>query len=258
MRELGMCDMDQGIDDTFSDIAELEACCKFSDCRHETEPGCAIRAAIADGILSRDRYELYRSLHEESRHAAKMKDISKWRKQLKNGDKKMNKVFIVEDDAVIARAVAAHLTTWQMQVQCAGNFEKITEEVEDFQPDIIIMDIKLPYYNGFYWCAEIRKTSKVPIVFLSSADDNMNIVMAMNMGGDDFIAKPFDLQVLTAKLQAVLRRSYGSELASHSIECGEVVLNLNDTSAAVRGEKIDLTKNEFLILKTLMENREKW
>ena len=104
-----------------------------------------------------------------------------------------NKVFIVEDDAVIARAVAAHLTTWQMQVQCAGNFEKITEEVEDFQLDIIIMDIKLPYYNGFYWCAEIRKTSKVPIVFLSSADDNMNIVMAMNMGGDDFIAKPFSV-----------------------------------------------------------------
>ena len=85
----------------------------------------------------------------------------------------------------------------------------------------------------------------------------MNIVMAMNMGGDDFIAKPFDLQVLTAKLQAVLRRSYGSELASHSIECGEVVLNLNDTSAAVRGEKIDLTKNEFLILKTLMEKQGK-
>ena len=129
--------------------------------------------------------------------------------------------------------------------------------VEDFQPDIIIMDIKLPYYNGFYWCAEIRKTSKVPIVFLSSADDNMNIVMAMNMGGDDFIAKPFDLQVLTAKLQAVLRRSYGSKLTSHSIECGEVVLNLNDTSVAVRGEKIDLTKNEFLILKTLMEKQGK-
>ena len=106
----------------------------------------------------------------------------------------MNKVFIVEDDAVIARAVAAHLTTWQMQVQCAGNFEKITEEVEDFQPDIIIMDIKLPYYNGFYWCAEIRKTSKVPIVFLSSADDNMNIVMAMNMGGDDFIANVYPFE----------------------------------------------------------------
>ena len=137
-----------------------------------------------------------------------------------------NKVFIVEDDAVIAKSVADYLATWQMQVQCAGNFEKITEEVEDFQPDIIIMDIKLPYYNGFYWCAEIRKTSKVPIVFLSSADDNMNIVMAMNMGGDDFISKPFDLQVLTAKLQAVLRRSYGTKLTSHSMECGDVVLNL--------------------------------
>ena len=164
-----------------------------------------------------------------------------------------NKVFIVEDDAVIARAVAAHLTTWQMQVQCAGNFEKITEEVEDFQPDIIIMDIKLPYYNGFYWCAEIRKTSKVPIVFLSSADDNMNIVMAMNMGGDDFIAKPFDLAVLSAKLQAVLRRSYGMELKSHTLDFDGISLDLDDTTASYKGEKIELTKNEFIILKTLFE-----
>lgn len=169
----------------------------------------------------------------------------------------MNKVFIVEDDAVIAKSVAAHLTTWQMQVQCAINFEKITEEAAEFQPDIIIMDIKLPYYNGFYWCAEIRKTSEVPIVFLSSADDNMNIVMAMNMGGDDFISKPFDLQVLTAKLQAVLRRSYGADLTSHSLECGPVSLNLDDTCATVHGEKIELTKNEFLILKTLMEKHGK-
>ena len=169
----------------------------------------------------------------------------------------MNKVFIVEDDAVIAKSVAAHLTTWQMQVQCAINFEKVAEEAAEFQPDIIIMDIKLPYYNGFYWCAEIRKTSKVPIVFLSSADDNMNIVMAMNMGGDDFISKPFDLQVLTAKLQAVLRRSYGADLTSHSVECGPVSLNLDDTCATVHGEKIELTKNEFLILKTLMEKQGK-
>lgn len=168
-----------------------------------------------------------------------------------------NKVFIVEDDAVIAKSVADYLATWQMQVQCVKNFEKVAEEAADFEPDLIIMDIKLPYYNGFYWCAEIRKTSKVPIVFLSSADDNMNIVMAMNMGGDDFISKPFDLQVLTAKLQAVLRRSYGADLTSHSIQCGEVVLNLDDTSASVHGERIDLTKNEFLILKTLMEKQGK-
>ena len=169
----------------------------------------------------------------------------------------MNKVFIVEDDAVIAKAVADHLATWQMQVKCAEDFEKITQEAVQFAPDIIIMDIKLPYYNGFYWCSEIRKKSNVPIVSLSSADDNMNMVMAMNMGGDDFISKPFDLQVLTAKLQAVLRRSYGAELTKHSLECGAVSLNLDDTSATVNGDKVDLTKNEFLILKSLMEKQGK-
>lgn len=169
----------------------------------------------------------------------------------------MNKVFIVEDDAVIARAVAEHLATWQMQTGCVKDFEQVAKEAEAFQPDLILMDIKLPFYNGFYWCSEIRKTSRVPIVFLSSADDNMNIVMAMNMGGDDFISKPFDLQVLTAKLQAVLRRSYGAELTSHTLECGPVTLNLDDTSVVVHGEKLELTRNEFLILKALIEKQGK-
>ena len=169
----------------------------------------------------------------------------------------MNKVFIVEDDAVIARAVAAHLTTWQMQVQCAGNFEKITEEVEDFQPDIIIMDIKLPYYNGFYWCAEIRKTSKVPIVFLSSADDNMNIVMAMNMGGDDFIAKPFDMSVLTAKIQALLRRTYDFAEQVGVIEHNGAKLNTSEAALYVGQNRVELTRNEYRILQTLMENKGK-
>ena len=164
-----------------------------------------------------------------------------------------NKVFIVEDDAVIARAVAAHLTTWQMQVQCAGNFEKITEEVEDFQPDIIIMDIKLPYYNGFYWCAEIRKTSKVPIVFLSSADDNMNIVMAMNMGGDDFIAKPFDTSVLIAKVRSLLRRTYEFAGQSSLLERGGAILAANDSSLSFAGTRLELSKNEYRILQVLMQ-----
>ena len=165
-----------------------------------------------------------------------------------------NKVFIVEDDAVIARAVAAHLTTWQMQVQCAGNFEKITEEVEDFQPDIIIMDIKLPYYNGFYWCKEIRTFSKVPIIFLSSADDNMNIVMAMDMGGDDFIAKPFDSSVLTAKVNAMMRRSYAYRGSVEILRAGEVSLNLADAALHYQEQQLELTKNEFKIMKMLMEN----
>lgn len=169
----------------------------------------------------------------------------------------MNKVYIVEDDPVIARTVANHLKGWQMECQCTMNFENIIEEMKAFEPDIILMDIKLPYYNGFYWCAEIRKISNVPIVFVSSADDNMNIVMAMNMGADDFISKPFDLQVLTVKLQAVLRRSYGQVLERHVLECGDVLLNLDDTSMMIRDQRMELTKNEFLMLKVLLEKQGK-
>lgn len=168
-----------------------------------------------------------------------------------------NKVYIVEDDSVIAKSIARHLVTWQMEATVAEDFQNITAEVEKIQPEIILLDIKLPYFNGFYWCQEIRKFSKVPIVFVSSADDNMNIVMAMNMGGDDFISKPFDLNVLTAKIQAILRRSYGMELAQHTLYCKEVELNLDDTSAKVFGERIELTKNEFLILKILFEKKGK-
>ena len=169
----------------------------------------------------------------------------------------MYKILIVEDDETIAGGLKNHLEKWNYQAECMTDFKDVMGKFVEFEPQLVLLDIVLPFFNGFHWCQEIRKISKVPIIFLSSANDNMNIVMAMNMGGDDFIAKPFDLQVLTAKLQAVLRRSYGSKLTSHSIECGEVVLNLNDTSVAVRGEKIDLTKNEFLILKTLMEKQGK-
>ena len=178
-------------------------------------------------------------------------------KKREKGGIVMKKVYIVEDDAVIADAVAKHLATWQMQTQIAQDFQKITEEIEAFLPDLILMDLQLPYYNGFYWCEKIRKSSQVPVVFLSSADDNMNIVMAMNMGADDFIAKPFDLQVLTAKIQAVLRRSYGAPLTGHLLKCKEVELNLDDTSASIYGERIELTRNEFLILKVLMEQQGK-
>lgn len=169
----------------------------------------------------------------------------------------MNRVYIVEDDPVIAKTVANHLKNWQMECRCAENFENVLEEMQTFEPDIVLMDVKLPYYNGFYWCAEIRKRSSIPIVFISSADDNMNIVMAMNMGADDFISKLFDLQVLTVKLQAVLRRSYGMVLERHTLEYGAVSLNLDDTSMMIQDEKIELTKNEFLMLKILLEKQGK-
>ena len=167
------------------------------------------------------------------------------------------KILIVEDDEAIAQTEKEHLEKWNFLAQCASDFKEIVSEVADFTPDLILLDVKLPYYNGFYWCSEIRKFSKVPIIFVSSADDDMNIVMAMDMGGDDFIPKPVDLNVLTAKLQAVLRRAYdmGSKMAV--IEHRGAMLNLNDASLVYNGCRIELTKNDFRILQTLLENKGK-
>lgn len=165
----------------------------------------------------------------------------------------MRKVLIVEDDEIIASQVAKFLETWQMKGILIEDFEKVMEKFEECNPDVVLMDLNLPSYNGFYWCSEIRKKSQVPLIFLSSADDNMNIVMAMNMGADDFISKPFDFQVLMAKIQAIMRRCYGDIVTVHEIEVGKVKLNLDNTTVLVGDTKIELTKNEYLILKTLME-----
>ena len=166
----------------------------------------------------------------------------------------MKNVLIVEDDEVIAGELSRQLSTWQMNGVLVKDFNDVMGSFNACSPDIVLMDLNLPSYNGFYWCSEIRKVSDVPVVFLSSADDNMNIVMAMNMGADDFISKPFDFQVLLAKIRAILRRSYGETLSRHTVEAGGVSLNLDDASAEAGGLKIELTKNEFLILKELMEN----
>ena len=166
----------------------------------------------------------------------------------------MFKILIIEDDMTIAKTIAAHLKTWQYDTKVVSDFKAVVEEVVQYGPDLILLDVMLPYYNGFYWCQEIRKISQVPVVFVSSASDNMNIVMAMNMGGDDFIAKPFDLNVLTAKVQAVLRRSYSIKAAVNALEIKSVILNLNDTSLTFHGERLELTKNEYKILQILMEH----
>lgn len=169
----------------------------------------------------------------------------------------MNRIFIVEDDRVIADSIKKELSTWQIDAECVIDFEKISEEVKHYNPDMVLLDIGLPYFNGFYWCTEIRKFSNVPIVFLSSADDSMNIVMAMNMGGDDFISKPFDMKVLIAKIQAVLRRTGGMEFNNQTLHCRDIELSLDDCTMSRDGITVDLTKNEFLILKTLFENKGK-
>ncbi|MGN0577400.1 MAG: response regulator transcription factor [Ruminiclostridium sp.] len=157
----------------------------------------------------------------------------------------------------MASAIKNHLEKWGFEVKCAENFKQITEEFSAFSPQLVLMDIGLPFYNGFYWCGEIRRISKVPVVFLSSAADNMNIVMAMNMGGDDFIPKPFDMSVLMAKIQAILRRSYDFAGSAVIIQHKGAILNISDASLTYKNEKIELTKNEYRILLTLLENKGK-
>lgn len=165
----------------------------------------------------------------------------------------MYKILIVEDDRTIAETLASHLAQWGYEVKCVEDFKNVLEEMTEFSPHLILLDIILPFFNGFHWCQRIREFSKVPILFLSSASDNMNIVMAMNMGGDDFVEKPFDLNVLTAKVQALLRRSYSFQGNVNVIEHQGLILNLSDAYVLYDGAKIDLTKNEYRILQCLME-----
>ncbi len=167
----------------------------------------------------------------------------------------MQKIFIVEDDRGIAEAVASQAERWAFDVRIASDFRDVAGEVAQFQPHIVLMDIGLPFFSGYYWCSEIRKTSRVPIIFLSSAADNMNIVMAMNMGGDDFIAKPFDMSVLMAKIQALLRRTYDFAQPSPLLAHRGAVLDAGSGALKYEGKTIDLTRNEFRILLALMEKR---
>ena len=146
----------------------------------------------------------------------------------------MYKILIVEDDETIAGGLKNHLEKWNYQAECMTDFKDV--------------------FNGFHWCQEIRKISKVPIIFLSSANDNMNIVMAMNMGGDEFIEKPFDLNVVTAKVQAVLRRTYEFRGTADVMEWNGAILNLADATVLYQDQKLELSKNEFKILQILLEN----
>ena len=169
----------------------------------------------------------------------------------------MYKIWIVEDDAAIASVIQKQIETWGFEAKCAEDFRNILAEFSKFDPQLVLLDISLPFYNGYHWCEEIRKVSKVPILFLSSASDNMNIIMAMNMGGDDFIAKPFDLNVLTAKIQAILRRTYDFAGQTTLLAHRGALLNTADLSLTYRGERTDLSKNEYRILQTLIENKGK-
>lgn len=169
----------------------------------------------------------------------------------------MYRILIVEDDEIIARSTQEHLQAWNYEVYRIQDFSQVMAEFAAVQPQLVLMDITLPFFNGYHWCSEIRKVSQVPVVFLSSASDNMNIVMAVNMGADDFIAKPFDMDVLTVKIQALLRRSYDFAGTSSILEHKGVMLNITEATLTYQEEKIELTKNDLKILQVLMENKEK-
>lgn len=167
----------------------------------------------------------------------------------------MYRILIIEDDLAMARAIQKEMTVWGNEAEYVQDFRGVMKTFAEYDPHLVLMDITLPFYNGYHWCSEIRKVSDVPVIFISSAADNMNIIMAVNMGGDDFIAKPFDLGVLTAKTQAVLRRTYDLSGKVPILEHRGAMLNLYDTSLTYEGKKISLTRNEFRILQTLMENK---
>lgn len=169
----------------------------------------------------------------------------------------MYRILIVEDDSCICDAIITQAASWGLEARGITNFDKVLEEFADFSPHLVLMDISLPFYNGFHWCSEIRKISKVPVIFISSASDNMNIIMAINMGGDDFIAKPFDGSVLIAKIQALLRRTYDFSSSAPVLEHRGAVLNTGDCTLHYNGSQLSLTKNEYRILLSLMTSKGK-
>lgn len=169
----------------------------------------------------------------------------------------MYRILIVEDDDVISDAILKSLISWGFEAKPVSDFRNVLTEFKSFEPQLVLMDISLPFFNGYHWCSEIRKISSVPVIFISSAADNMNIIMAVNMGGDDFIAKPFDLDVLLAKVQAMIRRAYGFSKTSEAIDIGGAMLNTDDATLIKDGQKIELTKNEYRILQVLAENKGK-
>ncbi|WP_295750439.1 response regulator transcription factor [uncultured Oscillibacter sp.] len=167
----------------------------------------------------------------------------------------MYRIFMAEDDGIIAGAVQRHLESWGYQVACAQRFDAVLSEFVEFDPQLVLLDISLPFFNGYHWCQEIRRISQVPILFLTSASDNVNAVMAMQMGGDDLLGKPFDLQVLSAKVQAMLRRAYDFTAAPALLSCGGAVLNLGNGTLTIHGQRVELTKNEGKLLQLLLEKK---
>lgn len=165
----------------------------------------------------------------------------------------MYKILVIEDDPTITEVLERQLTKWGYLVRTVTDFGSVLEQFEAYEPHLVLLDISLPFFNGYHWCMEIRKVSQTPIIFISSASDDINLVMAINLGADDFVAKPFNLEVITAKIQAILRRAYAFGADMNVIKLGGVTLNLGESVLLYCNQRLELTKNEFKIIQTLME-----
>lgn len=166
----------------------------------------------------------------------------------------MHKILIVEDDGVIASEIAQNLTRWGFDARPVADFSDVLAEFERFSPHLVLMDVSLPFFNGFYWCAKIREHSKAPVMFLSSRADNMDVVTAVSMGGDDYIAKPVSMDVLTAKIQAMLRRAYDYEVENR-LTLRDALLDVGGLCLIKDGMRTALTRNEARILQLLLTNK---
>ena len=162
------------------------------------------------------------------------------------------KIFLVEDDKVIAEEIERHLKFWNYEIKIAEDFQNIFDDFKNFHPDLVLMDVSLPFYNGYRWCKIIRKSSKVPILFISAADENLNLIMAMDLGADDYLTKPFELELLQIKIRALLRRAY-EYVETKNIIYKDIRLNCDSMIISRENEERELTKNEFKILEILLE-----
>ena len=167
------------------------------------------------------------------------------------------KVYVVEDDDVILNALKKFLQNWSYEVHVADDFSTVYEKFLKVNPDLVLLDVSLPFFNGYYWCEQIRKSSNVPIIFISSADENLNKIMAMNMGADDYITKPFDLELLLAKIKAILRRTFEYSESTNNISYKDVIIDRDRMVLKFDNEEISLSKNEYLILEMMFEYPEK-
>ena len=162
------------------------------------------------------------------------------------------KIFLVEDDKVIAEEIESYLKFWNYEIKIAEDFQNVFDDFKNFHPDLVLMDVSLPFYNGYHWCKIIRKNSKVPILFISAADENLNLIMAMDLGADDYLTKPFELELLQIKIRALLRRAY-EYVETKNIFYKDIRLNCDNMIISRENKERELTKNEFKILEILLE-----